>query len=126
MNTEIVKFLEDILRFIDKEYFSKGSLDAHQSSRAIKEFNNRRQKILFVAPERLSNERFIQTLHQQTIDLLVIDELGYLTLKPEQINAFFKLIGERYSKKLTIITPKTTILHRVCRPQLLVCGPFGP
>lgn len=37
-------------------------------------------------------------------DLLVIDELGYLTLKTEQINAFFKLIGERYSKKPTIIT----------------------
>jgi DNA replication protein DnaC len=31
-------------------------------------------------------------------DLLVIDELGYLTLKPEQVNAFFKLMGERYGK----------------------------
>jgi len=37
-------------------------------------------------------------------DLLVIDELGYLTLKPEQVNAFFKLMGERYGKKSTIIT----------------------
>ncbi len=37
-------------------------------------------------------------------DLLVIDELGYLTLKSEQINAFFKLMGERYSRKSTIIT----------------------
>ena len=37
-------------------------------------------------------------------DLLLIDELGYLTLKPEQINAFFKLMGERYSRKSTIIT----------------------
>jgi len=37
-------------------------------------------------------------------DLLVIDELGYLTLKPEQANAFFKLMGERYAKKSTIIT----------------------
>jgi DNA replication protein DnaC len=37
-------------------------------------------------------------------DLLVIDELGYLTLKPEQINAFFKLMGERYGKKSTILT----------------------
>jgi DNA replication protein DnaC len=33
-----------------------------------------------------------------------MDELGYLTLKPEQINAFFKLIGERYGKATTIIT----------------------
>ena len=37
-------------------------------------------------------------------DLLVIDELGYLTLKPEQVNAFFKLMGERYGNKSTIIT----------------------
>lgn len=37
-------------------------------------------------------------------DLLLIDELGYLTLRPEQVNAFFKLMGERYGKKSTIIT----------------------
>lgn len=37
-------------------------------------------------------------------DILLIDELGYLTLNPEQINAFFKLMGERYGKKSTMIT----------------------
>jgi DNA replication protein DnaC len=37
-------------------------------------------------------------------DLLVIDELGYLTLNPEQVNAFFKLMEERYNHKSTIIT----------------------
>ena len=36
--------------------------------------------------------------------ILVIDELGYLTLKPEQVNAFFKLMGERYGKSSTIVT----------------------
>ncbi|MFC1834121.1 ATP-binding protein [Thermodesulfobacteriota bacterium] len=36
-------------------------------------------------------------------DLLVIDELGYLTLNVEQVNAFFKLMDERYSRKSTII-----------------------
>jgi len=36
--------------------------------------------------------------------ILVIDELGYLTLNSEQINAFFKLMGERYGKTSTIIT----------------------
>ncbi|MGB9440726.1 MAG: IS21-like element helper ATPase IstB [Desulfobacterales bacterium] len=42
-------------------------------------------------------------------DLLVIDELGYLTLKSEQVNAFFKLMGERYRRKATIIT--TNLLY---------------
>ena len=38
------------------------------------------------------------------LDLLVIDELGYLNLKPEQSNIFFKLMDERYRRKSTIIT----------------------
>lgn len=37
-------------------------------------------------------------------DILLIDELGYLTLKSEQINAFFKLMSERYNSRSTIIT----------------------
>lgn len=37
-------------------------------------------------------------------DLLVIDELGYLTLTTEKVNMFFKLIDMRYRKKPTIVT----------------------
>jgi DNA replication protein DnaC len=37
-------------------------------------------------------------------DLLLIDELGYLTLRPEQVNAFFKLMELRYARKATILT----------------------
>lgn len=42
------------------------------------------------------------------VDLLLIDEMGYLNLRPEQSNIFFKLMEERYGKKATIIT---TNLH---------------
>lgn len=38
------------------------------------------------------------------LDVLQIDELGYLNLKPEQSNIFFKLMEERYHRKPTIIT----------------------
>jgi DNA replication protein DnaC len=38
------------------------------------------------------------------VDLLLIDEMGYLNLRPEQCNIFFKLMEERYGKKATIIT----------------------
>src|SRR4030066_1697574 len=44
------------------------------------------------------------THHLCRYDVLLIDELGYLTLKPEQVNTFFKLMGERYGKKSSIIT----------------------
>jgi DNA replication protein DnaC len=38
------------------------------------------------------------------IDCLLIDELGYINLRPEQTNIFFKLMEERYRRKPTIIT----------------------
>jgi DNA replication protein DnaC len=38
------------------------------------------------------------------VDLLVIDEMGYLNLKVEQTNIFFKLMEERYKLHPTIIT----------------------
>ena len=37
-------------------------------------------------------------------DLLLVDEIGYLTLQPEQVNAFFKLMELRYARKATILT----------------------
>ncbi len=38
------------------------------------------------------------------VDVLVIDEMGYLNLRPEQTNIFFKLMEERYRQRPTIIT----------------------
>ena len=34
----------------------------------------------------------------------LLDELGYMSLRPEQVNAFFKLLDQRYGKKPTLIT----------------------
>jgi len=38
------------------------------------------------------------------LDVILIDEFGYLNLKPEQSNIFFKLMEERYRHHSTIIT----------------------
>lgn len=38
------------------------------------------------------------------VDVLLIDEMGYLNLRPEQTNVFFRLMEERYRHKATIIT----------------------
>lgn len=38
------------------------------------------------------------------LDLLLIDEMGYLNLRPEQTNIFFKLMEERYNRRATLIT----------------------
>jgi DNA replication protein DnaC len=49
-----------------------------------------------------SSRKLIDRL--QRIDLVVVDEMGYLNLRPEQTNIFFKLMEERYNRKSTIIT----------------------
>jgi DNA replication protein DnaC len=49
-----------------------------------------------------SSRRLVNRLLR--IDVLLIDELGYLNLRPEQSNIFFKLMEERYRRKSTIIT----------------------
>ncbi len=38
------------------------------------------------------------------LDVLLIDEMGYLNLRPEQTNIFFKLMEDRYRRHATIIT----------------------
>jgi len=37
-------------------------------------------------------------------DVLAIDELGYMNLKPEHANALFQLLEQRYARKSTLIT----------------------
>jgi len=49
-----------------------------------------------------SSRRLVNRLLR--IDVLLIDELGYLNLRPEQSNIFFKLMEERYRRKSTLIT----------------------
>jgi len=49
-----------------------------------------------------SSKRLIDRLAR--VDLLLIDEMGYLNLRPEQTNLFFKLMEERYSRHSTILT----------------------
>ncbi len=49
-----------------------------------------------------STRRLLDQL--KSYDVLLIDEFGYLNLRPEQSNIFFKLMEERYGKKPTIIT----------------------
>ena len=49
-----------------------------------------------------STARLLKRL--SSMQVLLIDELGYLSLKPEQVNAFFRLMDARYNRVSTIIT----------------------
>jgi DNA replication protein DnaC len=67
----------------------------------------------FVKAQNLFDEMYASLADRSTrqllkrlarLDVLLIDELGYLNLKPEQSNIFFKLMEERYRQHSTIIT----------------------
>lgn len=49
-----------------------------------------------------STSRLIKSLSR--LSILVIDELSYMSLKPEQCNAFFRLMDQRYDRVSTVIT----------------------
>ena len=49
-----------------------------------------------------STRKLLKTL--ANLDLLLIDEMGYLNLRPEQTNIFFRLMEERYNRRATLIT----------------------
>lgn len=67
----------------------------------------------FYSAQDLLDELFASVADRSTTKLLaqlgrfqplVVDELGYLTLRPEQVNAFFRLMDQRYARVSTIIT----------------------
>ena len=49
-----------------------------------------------------SSRRLVNRLAR--LDILHVDELGYVNCRPEQANIFFKLMEERYHRKATLIT----------------------
>jgi DNA replication protein DnaC len=68
---------------------------------------------LFIRAQDLFDEMYASLADRATrklinrlarIDVILVDEMGYLNLKPEQTNIFFKLMEERYRRRPTIIT----------------------
>ena len=64
------------------------------------------------------------------LDVLVIDEMGYLNLRPEQSNIFFKLMHLRYRRRPTIITtnldyPEWATFLGVLTPSRTFTTPFS-
>lgn len=77
------------------------------------EATKQRIRVKFVTAEELTNEliaaRQSNTLVEyleaiSRIELLIIDEIGYLDIQKESASLFFRLISKRYEKSSTIIT----------------------
>jgi len=70
-------------------------------------------RALFIKAQDLFDEMYASLADRSTrrllkslanVDVLAIDELGYLNIKTEQTNIFFKLMEERHHRKPTLIT----------------------
>jgi DNA replication protein DnaC len=82
------------------------------SSLLLKAIQNGR-RCRFIRAQDLFDEMYASLADRSTrkllsylanLDVLLVDEMGYLNLKPEQTNVFFKLMEERYRRHATIIT----------------------
>ena len=73
---------------------------------------------LFIKAQELFDEMYTTLADRSTrkllnrlmgLDVLLVDEMGYLNLRPEQSNIFFKLMEERYAaSRTTMITTNLT------------------
>ena len=97
------------LVFIGKTGVGKTGL---ASALLLKALQNGRRG-LFVRAQDLFDEMYASLADRSSrklldrlvrVDVLLIDEMGYLNLKPEQTNIFFKLMEERYRRRPTLIT----------------------
>lgn len=52
----------------------------------------------------LENRLEARLKHDTKYKLLIIDEIGYLPIEPEDAKLFFQLIDMRYEKRSTILT----------------------
>ena len=75
-------------------------------------------RALFIEAQDLFDEMYASLADRSTrrllrslanVDVLAIDELGYVNIKPEQTNIFFKLMEERHHRKPTLITNQSAV-----------------
>ena len=77
------------------------------------EATKQRRRVKFISAEDLTNELiaadrshtitdYLETISR--VELLIIDEIGYLDLSREAASLFFRLISKRYEKASTIVT----------------------
>jgi DNA replication protein DnaC len=77
------------------------------------EATKQRRRVKFITAEELTNEliaakqsntlvSYLEAISR--IELLIIDEIGYLDIQKESASLFFRLISKRYEKSSTIIT----------------------
>lgn len=121
----LIALMKDQIDFLVDKGVAAARFDSSLDSSALSEVRRRLRagelKLLYVSPERLSNEKFIQSLRQTDISLMVIDEAHCISewghnFRPDYLKLVHaaKRLGVRAVLTLTATaTPKVS--HDICR-----------
>ncbi len=121
----LIALMKDQIDFLVDKGVAAARFDSSLDSHALSEVRRRLRagelKLLYVSPERLSNEKFIQSLRQTDISLMVIDEAHCISewghnFRPDYLKLVqvAKRLGVRAVLALTATaTPKVS--HDICR-----------
>jgi ATP-dependent DNA helicase RecQ len=121
----LIALMKDQVDFLEKRGVAAARMDSSVSREAFEEIQNalreRRLKLLFVAPERFSNERFLARLKSLAIDLLVIDEAHCISEWGHNFRPDYLKLA-RYSRELKVgrvlaltATATPTVAKDICR-----------
>jgi ATP-dependent DNA helicase RecQ len=101
----LIALMKDQIDFLDKRNIPAARIDStielNEARRIDADLRAGRLKLLYVAPERFSNERFIHKLHQLKISLMVIDEAHCISewghnFRPDYLKLARTKIGLRW------------------------------
>jgi len=121
----LIALMKDQVDFLRTRGIEAARLDSSVSREAFEEIQNalreRRLKLLYVAPERFSNERFLARLKTLPIDLLVIDEAHCISewghnFRPDYLKLARYARELRVGRVLTLTATATPAVARdICR-----------
>ena len=126
----LIALMKDQVDFLQKRGVAAARQDSSVSREEFEEIQNalreRRLKLLFVAPERFSNERFLARLKSLRIDLLVIDEAHCISEWGHNFRPDYLKLA-RYARELNVgrvlaltATATPTVAKDICREFAIV------
>ena len=121
----LIALMKDQIDFLQKRNISAARLDStielDEYRRIDSDLRAGRLKLLYVAPERFSNERFIQKLRQLKISLMVIDEAHCISewghnFRPDYMKLARTARSLGIERVLTLTATATpTVANDICR-----------
>jgi ATP-dependent DNA helicase RecQ len=126
----LIALMKDQVDFLQSRGVAAARLDSSVGREAFEDIQNalreRRLKLLFVAPERFSNERFLGRLKSLAIDLLVIDEAHCISEWGHNFRPDYLKLA-RYARELKVgrvlaltATATPAVAKDICREFAIV------